>query len=86
LAASQSEVTDQLEARLAAQVVDRGEVGQHVERERGVVAQALQALAHAPDRDEHGGVAAVRVVVDDVGAEQRAHLRDQLVGGRHQRA
>jgi hypothetical protein len=59
---------DELEARLAAQVVHRGEVDQQVEREPSVVAQPLQALARAADRHEHRRVAAMSMGVEHLRA------------------
>src|SRR5215831_2050595 len=55
------EVVDHLEARLAAELVDRGQIAQHRELEAGLVAQEAQHLDDAARLDPRGGVAALGV-------------------------
>src|SRR6185312_14674152 len=65
-----AQVIDDLEARLAAEVVDRRQIGEEVHRQIGIVLERLERLSDVRAVDDDGVVAAVRVGRDDDGAEE----------------
>ena len=70
-------------ARLSTEMIDRRQIDQHVERELGIELQPPQALACAGQRYDHGGVAALRMGIEHVAAEQPLHTLDQVVRRGH---